>query len=207
MGPICSIYGLYSTEDLVVRYIGQTKQKPQVRLTQHMAEAVAPPGTTRCHRWVRKVLRSGYQIGIVVLEENCPWNEAERTWIAKYRAEYPGILTNHSDGGCGYSGKRSEETRQRMCWPRSEAQLERLRKHITSPEVRRKVALGQRGNTKGRGEKNGNAVLSDKIVIEIRNALKEGKSLTAIGKMFGVTKATIWKVKTGRSWKHCCAPT
>lgn len=210
MAPLCSIYGLYSTEDTVVRYIGQTTQQSKTRLQQHLAEATRPPGASHCHRWIRKVLRTGYEIGIVVLEENCVWNEAERKWIAEYRKRNPGIMTNLSDGGCGYAGKRSDETRQRMRWPRTEQQKERLRALLASPSVRKKIAIGQRGNARGRGEKNGQAVLTEKDVIEIRKKLHDGISLSVIGKAHGVTKAAVSKIRTGRTWRHldtCGAPT
>lgn len=147
-------------------------------------------------------MRSGFEIGIQLLEAECPWNEAERRWIAKYREMQPDIMTNLSDGGCGYSGKRSEETRQRMRWPRTEAQKKRLIANILSPESRRKIALAQIGNARGRGEKNGQAVLTENDVIEIRKKLQERISLSTIGRTYGVSKAAISKIRTGRTWKH-----
>ena len=206
MAPLCTVYGLYSTEDMVVRYIGQTMQAPQSRLVQHLAEATRPPGTSRCHRWIRKVLRTGYELGITVLEADCLWDIAERKWIAEYRNKFPELMTNLSDGGCGYAGPRSEETRQRMRKPKSQAHRQKIREHITSPEMRRKalVALSKRnpGNTYGRGEKNGEAVLGEKDVIEIHELLRQRMSLPQIAKTFGVSKAAISTIRTGRTWKY-----
>jgi hypothetical protein len=206
MAPLCSIYGLYSTEDMVVRYIGQTTQTVEYRRKQHLIEAIRPPGTSRCHRWIRKVLRSGYEIGAILLEANCAWNEAEIRWIAKYREEHPDIMTNLSAGGCGFFGKHSEESKRKMRGPKSEEHRRKLLANVyanlLSPEPRRKIALAQIGNTKGRGEKNGEAVLTEKDVIKIHKKLRDKIPISAICKAYGVSKASISKIRTGRTWKH-----
>lgn len=197
----CSVYGLFSTEDGVVRYIGQTIQSLQSRLTQHLAEAVRPPGTSRCHRWIRKVLGSGYKIGTLLIEEGCQWDEGERRWIAFYRESHPGRLTNLSDGGCGYSGPRSEETRQKMRKPKSEVCRAKMRKPKT-PETRAKMSLSLRGNKRSAGEASSTAVLNERDVIEIKARLRNGDKLTSIADAYGVQKSAISKIKLGRTWRH-----
>ncbi len=110
-------------------------------------------------------------------------------------------MTNLSDGGCGYVGKRSEETRMKMRKPKSEEAKARMRKP-KSADTRKRMSEALKGNSRGLGQKNGNATLTDAIVIDIKNRLRQGQSLTAIGKLHGVTKATVWKIKAGYSWSH-----
>ncbi len=51
-----------------------------------------------------------------------------------------------------------------------------------------------------RGEKNPNAVLTESDVREIRTL--QGLSLTQAGKRFGVGPYAIWRIRSGRGWKH-----
>jgi len=199
----CAVYGLYSSEDGVIRYIGQTMQRPiERRRVQHLSEAAKGRGVSRCHRWIRKVLREGFTLGLRVLEDDCLWNDGEKRWIALYRARYPHLMTNLSDGGSGYSGKRSLATRLKMSKPKPEWVRAKMRKP-KSNATRVKMSLAQLGNRKGVGENNGSAMLTESAVIDIKNRLaRGGESLSSIGSRHGVTKATVWKVKTGRSWAH-----
>jgi hypothetical protein len=197
----CCVYGLYSTQDGQVRYVGQTVQPLRDRLGQHLAEATRPPGASRCHRWIRKALRSGFKIGIQLIESDCAWDEAEKRWIAFYRRQYPGKMTNLSAGGAGYNGKRSLTTRLKMSKPKSPEHIERMRRPKT-PEGRANIARGQIGNRKGVGERNGQATLTERDVIAIKDKLRDGASLSRIAAAHGVTKAAISKIKTGRTWRH-----
>lgn len=205
----CKVYGLHSTKDGVIRYIGQTMQRElSWRRTQHLAEALRPPGTSACHRWIRKVLRTGYDIGIQLLEAECPWNEAEKRWIAIYRARYPDLMTNLSNGGCGYVGKRSLATRLKMSKPKSAATRAKMRKP-KSALMRARLSRALIGNSRARGEKNYFASLTAEQVIDIKERLQRRESLSQIAARYGVQKAAISKIKTGRSWRHItglCAP-
>ena len=115
-------------------------------------------------------------------------------------------MTNLADGGCGYVGKRSEETRAKMRKPKSEAHRQKIREHVLSPAMaeKRLAALDKRnpGNTYGRGERNAQAVLTENDVIQIRKKLQDGISLTVLRKAYGVSKAAMSKIRTGRTWKH-----
>jgi hypothetical protein len=54
-----------------------------------------------------------------------------------------------------------------------------------------------------KGDRNHNAILDDNKVIEIKRLIAQGKfSLREIGDIFGVTTASIWQIKDGRSWRH-----
>lgn len=202
MATFCSIYGLHSTEDGVIRYIGQTTQAIEVRRNLHLAEAARPPGTSHCHRWIRKVLRSGYGIGVKLLEADVLWDVAEKRWIAEYRESNPGQLTNISAGGCGLARPWTEEEKQKMRKPKSEETKRRMRGKWHPSERRTASCLRQIGNIRGRGEKNGCAILTEANVIEIYKHLRDGVPLSHIAKMYGVSKPAISKIRSGRTWKH-----
>lgn len=53
-----------------------------------------------------------------------------------------------------------------------------------------------------RGERNGNAKLTEKQVVEIINLLKAGKSQRKIAKLFLVSQHAISEISTGGHWKH-----
>lgn len=53
-----------------------------------------------------------------------------------------------------------------------------------------------------RGERQGKAKLTDASVREIRRALSEGATQTAVARRFGVTQATIGYVKQRKIWGH-----
>jgi len=53
-----------------------------------------------------------------------------------------------------------------------------------------------------RGERSGNAKLTTAIVVDIRRALRAGKSVNTLACLFGVHYETIRDIKCGRTWKH-----
>ena len=55
--------------------------------------------------------------------------------------------------------------------------------------------------TAAHGERNGFSVLTKEVVREIRRAYRAGDgSFVALGRRFGVSPATIWRVVSGRGW-------
>lgn len=202
MTPLCSVYGLSSSEDDVVRYIGQTTKPLDRRLTQHsMAANSKQTQRSTLYAWIRKASRNGHIITIRLLEAECPWDEAERRWIADYRERYPGTLINLSDGGCGFSGSRSEATKAKMRKPKSEAAKAAMSKP-KSASHKANFSLSLVGNIRSRGESNRSAVLTESDVITIKRRLSEGEGGSAIAREYGVQKSAISKIKVGRSWTH-----
>lgn len=199
-GIKCTVYGLYSTEDGIIRYVGQTIQSLNRRLHQHLADSKRVD--YRSYRWIRKVLRSGYEIKIAAIEEDCVLGEAEKAWICYYKRITPN-LTNVCEGGnSGPIGvKRSEETIRKMRGPKSEQHKANMRKP-RSDETKALMSLSQIGNTKSRGESNRHAKLSIADVKTIRLLLSDNMSLSKIGSLFGLQKSAISKIKTGRTWSH-----
>jgi hypothetical protein len=200
------VYGLSSTEDGVIRYIGQTtKSSLKKRLFEHLAAAKRESDSSRCYRWIRKVLRQGHRIEINLLEDDCPWGTAEQRWIAQYRREHPGVLTNISEGGDGFTGKRTEEDRARRRHPKTEAHRAAIRAAMQRPksaEERANRSRAQTGNAKSRGAANRHAVLSENDVRAIKRRLAEGGGVSAIAREYGLQKAAVSKIKTGRNWRH-----
>jgi hypothetical protein len=95
----CIVYGLASTRDGKIRYIGQTRRKPEARLTQHIAEAYkANPIHPRLAEWIRAENKARFFVGVRVLDERGVWNETEPKLIAEYRARGENLL-NKSKGG------------------------------------------------------------------------------------------------------------
>ena len=94
------IYGLYSTEDNVVRYIGKTKYVLSKRLREHINGALLRNCKTYKDNWIRSVYSNGYKVNIKLIEEcdDSIWEDREKYWIKEY-----GNLTNLTSGGeCGH---------------------------------------------------------------------------------------------------------
>jgi hypothetical protein len=53
-----------------------------------------------------------------------------------------------------------------------------------------------------RGERSGNAKLTDSAVREIRRRLADGEMVKSIAASFGVSTAPISYIKTGKAWTH-----
>lgn len=61
----------------------------------------------------------------------------------------------------------------------------------------------ERHGRTARGERNrGGNKLSEKQVIEIKRALRDGSTLTSLASRFDVSIATIGFIRTGRLWRH-----
>ncbi len=112
------IYGLYDPRDPIerIRYIGRTRQKPNLRLSSHMTDArgvtVRRQKRPVCN-WVAKLLREGAKPCMRILQacDSTTDRDTERRWIANFLAA--GIkLLNGTDGGDGGDTTLSPELRQ-----------------------------------------------------------------------------------------------
>ena len=122
------IYGLRSSRDDSVRYVGKTVN-PKSRLSQHRGHAKGGGALTK---WLEALAASGHMVSMIILETTTEsrWEEAERAWIEKLR---PSGLLNISDGGApGPSSSPSPETLRRRSvslrasWARPETRQRRL---------------------------------------------------------------------------------
>ena len=94
------IYALTCPDTGDVRYVGKTED-PKRRLEQHCRLSNNPKGTPRTN-WLRALLGSGKEPGMVILEYCTPatWEEKESMWIARLREEGV-LLKNATSGGVG----------------------------------------------------------------------------------------------------------
>ena len=81
------IYGLFSTRDNVIRYIGQT-HRITARIAQHLTEAKSKD-TPKCS-WIASEKADGFEIKHVILMENCGGEVNERRVLDAY------TLSGHS---------------------------------------------------------------------------------------------------------------
>lgn len=100
--PLVTIYSLSSSEDGVVRYIGQTTGRLDKRLSHHHYDA-KKLSTIHKSNWIRSVIERGFEIVISPIEEGAIWGEAEIKWIKFYR-DNGHDLVNTTDGGEGVVG-------------------------------------------------------------------------------------------------------
>ena len=106
--PQTYIYGLIDPRDHVCKYVGKA-DKPEFRYQEHLVEDYQ---SMKCN-WVQFLVRSNTPPTLIILEtvrKDC-WQDRERHWIAKFRAD--GLpLVNGTDGGDG--GRPTEEVRKRI---------------------------------------------------------------------------------------------
>lgn len=129
----CKVYGLFSTEDNSVRYIGQTKVSVDSRLLNHRRRS--KDHNTHLYNWMRKVHEEGYEVEAVVLLENAEWNTDEIRIIAEYRSR--GVpLVNSTDGGDGVLNP-PEDVRRRIS--------ESMSSRVYDEEARKRLSDGHKG--------------------------------------------------------------
>jgi len=108
----CVVYGLSSSEDGVIRYIGQTVKAPERRLLAHKSQAKRRRAAV--HHWICKVFEHGHALCMTILIDNAEWAVSERMEIEKRRSAGERLL-NLTDGGDGIPGAvRSDETRRKI---------------------------------------------------------------------------------------------
>lgn len=143
------IYALIDPRTDEVRYVGWTF-RVEKRLIEHISKARrgAPAYVSR---WIRQLLSLDLKPLIRVVEASTgDWQEAERRWIAYYRAA--GVrLTNLSDGGEGTPGVPMSESAKRKLSearrgvPYQPGRVGGMQGKTHSPEVRAKIAAAARG--------------------------------------------------------------
>lgn len=97
------IYGLHSSENDKIKYVGMTKQVLAKRLRAHIYDSTHPLTSSSYgsykSRWIRKVIESGYDIKIIeleIVEDDKDCDEKEKKWISHFGRRN---LTNGTDGG------------------------------------------------------------------------------------------------------------
>ena len=148
------IYVLHSSRNGEVRYVGQTTQKPSIRLRQHIAYAKYK--ITALQLWMFREINDGHIVGMTILRSDAIFNETERLVIAEYRNAGARLL-NHTEGGEGVLGHSpSAETRQKRSdsvkrnWERQSIRVrwkatdEQRKKISDAKKTHKPVMLGKR---------------------------------------------------------------
>jgi len=146
----CTVYGLASSSDGVVRYIGQTKRNLSHRLSQHIRVANSGNNTHRSS-WIRHVIKSGNCVEIIVINDNSTWNLTEIETIRKY-LDSGFDLVNATSGGDGVRDpsiqvreKIANASRGRKASEEQKlAMSARMKSFGISKEQREKMLLGVR---------------------------------------------------------------
>ena len=103
-----TVYGLITDLDENIRYVGQTTKGVVKRLRVHLS--TAKRSNNKKANWLKKRIKQGVDIKIVLLDEDAVWDTTETYWIKKLK-DGGCNLTNATEGGDGTPGyKHTEET-------------------------------------------------------------------------------------------------
>jgi hypothetical protein len=105
MSNTVSIYGLRSSQDGRLRYVGQTSQPLRQRYHSHVGKAMRRTLKGYLSSWIISVHASGHQVEIFEIEAGAERNTAEIAWINLLRSE-GARLVNGTDGGEGGLGAK-----------------------------------------------------------------------------------------------------
>lgn len=106
----CIVYGLVSSRDDALRYVGQTTQTPERRLSQH--RYYAKRKQTAVHKWFARETADGFVVSLRVICADAVMHATEIEVIAQRRAAGDRLL-NHTDGGEGTIGWRGNLGKKR----------------------------------------------------------------------------------------------
>lgn len=106
----CVVYGLFSSRDNELRYIGQTTLSIKQRFSQH--KSYSKKKKTAVHKWFSREVNEGYDIEMRVLIDDAIMHESEKSMIASHKLAGARLL-NHTDGGEGTLGWKGNLGRKR----------------------------------------------------------------------------------------------
>lgn len=138
-----TVYGLSSSRDGAIRYVGQTIQLLKNRMNYHRFRSRKNPRTAVA-RWMAREHSDGFSVTATVLIENAVWHESEIKLIAEYR-ENGYRLLNLTDGGEGTLGWHGNLGNKRPdLAERNRSMLGKPGKK-NSPECRAKISAALKG--------------------------------------------------------------
>ena len=218
-----TVYGLASSKDGVIRYIGQTSRSLETRLQWHLTWTKRERDKSRRTAWIKSVLRDGHALTIIAIETDAVKDEAEIRWIAHYRAAGHDLVNGSAGGDNCIGVPKTAEHRAKIAAAhkgrKSPWTSERNRAmkgkpgHPSTPETNAKIAAAHLGKSKpSTSERNrtiewtpemrakireANRKLSDDDIRRIKAMLVAGLSLSTIGTQFGVSSSLISRIKRG----------
>ena len=139
------IYLIVNSETLKM-YVGQHKgSNLRQYLQQKLSEARRGfGGRSRLYASMRKHPREAWSIWPLVsgIETRAELDEVEKHFIRVLKAQHPDVGYNICEGGEGFTGPHTENTKRRI--------RKAMRGRVFSPEALEKMAAAARGNLKGR---------------------------------------------------------
>ena len=210
----CIVYGLYSSRDGELRYIGQTVQAMKARIAQYRSHSRS--NKTPIHRWFRRELDDGFEPMCKVVVQDGVYNVTEIDVIAKFRTEGARLL-NVAAGGKGVLGGQSTlgmkfpATSERMRgntyamgskWSESRKLYMRglMRVRVFSEEHRRKISEAKRGHSVSAETR---AKISDAVKAGISDEVRARMSESRKGRRVSdAVKAMASARMIGRKWSE-----
>jgi hypothetical protein len=203
-----TVYGLASSHDSVIRYIGQTTTSLAVRRERHLSWVRRKRDSSRRATWIRAVLRAGHHVIIVELEANATLHVSEQRWIADYRTRTD--LVNGTTGGDGcigvpktaahcaaisaaLKGRSSPWTAERNRAGKAHTGrvkpwvAEHNAARVWTPEARQKLGEANRR-------------LSDDQVRAIKRLMAQGRTQVSIAADYNVSTSLISQIKRGKKY-------
>ena len=147
MKGVCKIYGLASSQDGKIRYVGQTMGRIGRRLDGHISDALRYKDKGRVKKWIRAVIRRGYEVIVFLIENDVVLHEAEKRWIAFYR-RHGASLTNSTDGGEGTLGWHGNAENKRPDLAARNRAARGLPGHPISEQSKAKISAANKGRKK-----------------------------------------------------------
>lgn len=146
------IYGLVDPMTHQLRYIGKS-ERGLLRPAQHSMDSYLKRDQTHKGNWVRNLVATGLRPSVVVIQELPDKDilpEAEAFWIAYFKTmSCP--LTNHCQGGLGFTGKHTEETKKKISMARlGRRASDETKKKMSAVMMGHKYALGHRASDETR---------------------------------------------------------
>lgn len=228
---LVTVYGLASSLDDVIRYVGQTSVSLETRRKWHISWTLKERDKSRRTAWIKSVLNGGHDLKISAIEVDAVLDEAEIRWIAYYRNLGHELvnLTNGGDGGIGIP--KTEEHKAKIAaahkgskkpWTSVRNRLGKGKPgHPSTPETNLKISIATTGKPKrGLAERNKQRVwtsemrakssasrsqsrkLADDDVLTILRKLEQGYKTTAIAEMFQVSNSMVYKIKQRKVYRH-----
>lgn len=150
MSQSVTVYGMFSSRNGEIRYIGQTNGRIAVRLGQHLMMSRDRPDSP-LFDWMNAEIEAGYSLGMTKLIEGAQWHVDERLTIERYVASGANLLNFSKEQLSALRReiglKKWEEpayrekvvaTRKRIATDpeRMAASIARLKKAHSDPEIR-----------------------------------------------------------------------
>lgn len=221
-----TVYGLASSKDGVIRYIGQTSRDLETRRKWHITWTLRKRDRSRRTAWIASVLREGHELTITALEVDAVKHESEIRWIAHYK-ERGFDLVNGTLGGDQCIGVPKTEAHKAAISAAHKGSkkpwtAERNRQgkgkpgHASTPEINAKIAAKHIGKPKPwAAERNKTIVWTDEMrakvgdanrritlddVRDIKRRLASGEKQSAIARGYNISDSLVSQIKLGKKY-------